>query len=84
MASKNVTITYPDGDQSRINQALKAHYGQVEDPPGSGTFRDRTNAEAWNEFESSCKRSLRHLVRNVEKEAARAAAEAGVADVGVV
>lgn len=80
MASKNFTVTYPDGDEARIRQALKTHYGQIEDPVGSGTFRDRTGPEAWAAFEDSCKRSLRHIVRNVEKEAAKAVAEAGVVD----
>lgn len=80
MATKNITIIYPDGDEARFRQALKAHYGRIEDPPGSGTFRDRTGPEAWNAFELSCKKSLRHIVRNVEREAAKAAAEAGVTD----
>ena len=31
MATKNITITYPDGDEARFRQALKAHYGQIED-----------------------------------------------------
>ena len=80
MATKNITITYPDGDEARFRQALKAHYGQIEDPPDSGQFRDRTGPEAWAEFERSCKKSLRHIVRNVEREAAKVAAEAGVTD----
>ena len=77
MASKNITVTYPDGDEARFRSALKQHYGQIEDPAGSGIMRDRTGPEAWDAFAESCKMSLRHLVRRVEKDnAAKAAADA--------
>ena len=82
MASRNILISYPDAAASRISVALKAHYGPVTEgePP---VTRDRTNAEAFEAFEASVKDSLKHIVRNVEKQAARVAAEAGVTDAEV-
>lgn len=83
MATKNITITFPDGDEARMRQVLKAHYGQIEDPPDSGIYRDRTGPEAWAAFEASCRRSLRHLARNVERAAAVKAAEDALKDVEI-
>lgn len=83
MAVKNITVTYPDGDEARFRNALRAHYGEIEDPVGSGTMRPRTGPEAWAAFEASCKKSLRHIIRNAEKEAAKAAAEAAVVDANI-
>ena len=87
MATRNIVISYPDAAAPRIIAALKAHYGQItvpgatpQDPP---TYRDRTNAEAFEAFEASVKDSLKHIVRNVEKNAARVAAEAAVVDAEV-
>jgi hypothetical protein len=83
MATRTLTINYADANQARFNAALKTHYGQIEDPPGSGTMRARTTPEAWDAFEKSCKSALRDLVRNVEREAARVAAEASVAETDI-
>jgi hypothetical protein len=79
MATRNITITYPDGQGARIVAALKTHYGPITEgePP---VQRERTNAEAFAAFEASVKNSLRHIVRSVEQEAARQAANAGVTD----
>lgn len=82
MATRNIPITYPDAAAPRIIAALKAHYGQVEDAT-TKLMRDRTNAEAFAAFEASVKDSLRHIVRMVEKEAAKKAAEATVTDAEV-
>lgn len=87
MATRNITITYPDGAAARVLAALKTHYGQITVPGATPqdpvTYRDRTNAEAFAAFEASVKDSLRHIVRTAEKQAAVTAAEAGVTDVGV-
>lgn len=83
MATKNITVTYPDGDEARMRKALKAHYGEIEDPTGSGSYRERTGPEAWAAFEASCKKSLRHLARKAERDAAVKAAEGAIIDVEI-
>lgn len=80
MATRTLTITYSDANAPRFNQALKAHYGQIEDPVGSGIYRDRTTAEAWAEFERGCKSALKDIVRRVERDAAVAQAAASVVE----
>ena len=79
MATRNIPVTYPDGQAARIVAALKTHYGPITEgePP---VARERTNAEAFAAFEASVKDSLRHIVRNAERQAAKEAAEAGVTD----
>lgn len=84
MATKSLSINYPDGDEQRFRRALRAHYGPVEDPPGSGQYRGRTGAEAWDEFERSCKHALRDIVRRVEREEAAATAVASIIDADIV
>lgn len=45
MADFSIVITVPDAKVSAFVAALRWHYGQVEDPPDSGSFRDRTQGE---------------------------------------
>jgi len=80
MATRNVTITYPDGDGPRVLAALKAHYGQILD---NGVMRDRTNAEALAAFDASVKLSLRHIVQKYERETAAKAASDAIQEVNV-
>jgi len=83
MATKTFTITYPDAAAPRIMAALKSHYGKVEDPVGSGTMRDRTNAEVFAEFEKMMRDTLRGIVLQQEKQGAKIAAEAAVTEIPV-
>lgn len=82
MATRDITIEYPDGAASRILTALKAHYGQIQDAQ-SGQMRDRTNAEAFEAFEASVRNSLVHIVRKYEKDTAAKTAADAVQDVEV-
>ena len=77
MATRNITITYPDGEASRILTALKIEYGRVLE---NGVYRDRTNAEAFAALEQYVKAYVKRVVRRTEAEAAKAAAEAAIVD----
>ena len=66
MAVLNFSITVPDAAVPRIMAGLRSHWGQVEDPPGSGTFRDLTDAEVREKFRVLVKDTLRNLVMNRE------------------
>ena len=83
MATRSISITYPDAAGARIVAALRAQYGQVEDPAASGTFRDRTAAEVFALFEADIRASLRDIVRKYERDVAAKAAADAVADVSV-
>lgn len=82
MATKTITLTYPDGSGPRIVAALKQKYGQVYEG-ATGIHRDRTNAEAFAAFESECKQMLRNIVMNTDKAAAAQAAQDAVTDPGI-
>lgn len=81
MATLNLAINIPDDQVTRMRTALRTHWGQVEDPPGSGTMRDLTNAELTEKLRTSLVSSIKDIVRRVEADAAKAAAEAGVAHI---
>lgn len=83
MATRNISVTYPDGAAATIIAALKWNYGQIEDPPGSGTMRDRTNAEALQAFDASVRAALRDVVQRYQVHQARTTAEAGVTPIDV-
>lgn len=46
--------------------ALRSHWGRVEDPPGSGVFREMTNAEVQERFRILVRDTLKNLVLNRE------------------
>lgn len=82
MATKTITLTYPDGSGSRIVAALKQKYGQIYEV-ATGIHRDRTNAEAFAAFEAECKAMLKSIVMESERAAASQAAADAVTDPGV-
>lgn len=70
MATHNVVITYPDGQQARILTALKAAAAN-EDTPAP------TNAQALEWFANTVRASMRDVVLRYERElAVKAAADA--------
>jgi len=71
MAVHNIAVTYPDGQATRILAALKAA-AATEAVPAP------TNAQALAWFNGTVKASLRDVVLRYEREAAVAAAAAGV------
>lgn len=83
MPTINIAVNYPIDANARVLAALRAHYGTIEDSPGSNTFRARTPAECEAAFTKSCKDALKDIVVRTEKETARVTAEAGVTDPGV-
>lgn len=70
MATLNFSITIPDASLPRIIAGLRLHYGQVEDPAGSGTFRDLTQAEIVAKLRQLMVDSIRNMVVNQEVYAA--------------
>ncbi len=83
MATRNIAVTYPDGAAAKIIAALKWHYGQGEDPPGSGTMRARTNAEALGAFDAGVRNALKDIVLRYDRQVARDAADATVVETPV-
>lgn len=80
MATINLAVTIPDNQVSRMRTALRTWWGPVEDPPGSGTMRQMTNAELEERLRQVVVRNIRDIVKRVEADAAKAAAEAGVTE----
>ena len=68
MATHTLTLTWLDGDGTRIYNALKDHYGQIEDPEGSGIYRDMTVGETLDHYDSSARKSLSDLVYKFERQ----------------
>jgi hypothetical protein len=83
MAVINLAVTIPDNQVARMQAALQTWWGLVEDPPGSGQFRDLTNAELTERLRQGVVRNIRDIVKRVEADAAKAAAEAGVTEPNV-
>lgn len=77
----NITLVVPDAQVSRVQDALRIHWGQIEDPPG--TYRDLTNAELIDNLKDSLKRSVKGIVLRVEQEAAAQAARDAIVEVDV-
>ena len=80
MATRNITITYPDGEAARVLAALKIEYGRILD---AGVYRDMTNAEAFVALEQYVKDYVKRVVRKTESETAKAAAEAAIVDASI-
>lgn len=80
MATINLAVNIPDGQVARMRAALRTWWGDIEDPPGSGTMRPMTNAELEEKLRQVVVRNIRDIVKRVEADAAKAAAEAGVTE----
>lgn len=76
MAVQNFSVTYPDGQGTRIMTALKAAAATTANPAP-------TNAEALAWFTACIRANLRDVVERYEREAAVAAASATVTSVTV-
>lgn len=76
MATFNLTLTYPDGQQTRILNALKARAATEESPTP-------TNQEAIAWFRAATINALKDVVLMHEREAAIATAVAGVSEADV-
>lgn len=76
MATHSIVLTYPDGQQIRILNALKAAAATTAVP-------NPTNAQALAWFTTTVQSSLRDVVLRAEKETAVTAAAAGVVPVDV-
>jgi hypothetical protein len=64
VAQISLTITIPDEHLPRVLAGLRLHYGKVQDPPGSGTFRDLTQAELRDRLQVLMRDSVRNMVIN--------------------
>lgn len=76
MATFNLTLTYPDGQGPRILAALKARAATEESP-------DPTNQQAIEWFRAATISALKDVVLKHERDAAVAAAAAGVSETDV-
>ena len=83
MAVLNLAITIPDDQVARMRAALRTHWGQVEDPVGQSppVYRDLTNNELTEKLRTSLVSSIKDIVKRVEADAAKAAAEATIVPV---
>jgi hypothetical protein len=75
MATFNLVVTYPDNQQTRILNALKAHWTVDGVVP--------SNAEVTEQLRLVVAANVRDIVLRVERDAAVAAAAAGVTPVTV-
>lgn len=80
MATFNLVITYPDHQQTRILDALKAHWTTTDD---EGNPVVPTNAQAIEQLRLAVTRNVRDIVLRTERDAAVKAAADGVTDVDV-
>ena len=83
MASHTLILTWPDGDGTRVLKAMQEHYGQVEDPEGSGIYRDMTVGETLARYDQSARESMTNIVLKYEQQVAAAAAIEGVEPVPI-
>lgn len=74
MATFNLVITYPDGQATRIMDALKIHWTVDGVVP--------TNAQAIEKLRLAVVANVKDIVYRVERDAAVAAAAAAVTQVG--
>lgn len=79
MAVLNLSVTIPDAQLPRVQNATRATFGQV--PDGAGGFRDMTNAEIVERIRQEVIQMLKGIVRRHERAALVAAAEAPIVDV---
>jgi hypothetical protein len=73
MATINLAIVVPDDQVSRMRDGLRAFWGQIEDPPGSGQFRDMTNAEVIERLRKETIGNVKRMVLKAETLAAEKA-----------
>jgi hypothetical protein len=73
MATINLVITVPDAQLDRVRNGLKAFWGKIEDPPGSGQFRDMTNAEVIERLRKETIGNIKRMVLKAETLAAEKA-----------
>lgn len=80
MARLEISYTYPDNWTSKLLEAFKSHYGQIQDgttPEGNPIWRDRTPAEVNAELKKEIKRHILKVVNDYdERQTAKAALEA--------
>lgn len=84
MADISFTITIPDAQMTRVTDAMRTHYGQIEDgvdENNNPVFRDRTPAEIVQSIKGDTRTRLIDIVRSVENQAAARAAISSVSDV---
>lgn len=72
MALVRLDINIPDAQMSRVQTALRARYGQVDD--GAGGLRDRTNAELVDALRFEVINQIKGIVFSHEAAAKRAEA----------
>lgn len=77
MGTFNLAIQYPDNQQARILDALKTHWTTLD---ADGNPVVPTPPQVVEHLRQAVVRSVRDIVRKVESDAARAAADAGVSD----
>lgn len=83
MANINLSITIPDAHVPRVLAGLRGHWGPVEDPVGSGVFRERTQAELVALLRQLVRDSVRNIVTNQEAQAAINDVKASYEAIGV-
>jgi hypothetical protein len=84
MATINLNLTVPDAQVPRVVAALSKKFGQIDDPLGSGIFRDRTNAELLALLREDVRQTIISAVKRFEQQTAIDTARASVADIDAV
>lgn len=79
MATFNLVITYPDGEATRIMNALKTHWTTTD---ANGDPVVPTNAQAIEKLRQAVVNNVKNIVFMVERDAAVKAAAEAVTEVG--
>lgn len=66
MATVNLAITIPDDQVDRMRAGLRAYWGKIEDPPGSGQMREMTNAEVVERLRKETIGNIKLMVKKAE------------------
>lgn len=83
MAILNLSITIPDAHVPRVIAGLRGHWGKVEDPAGSGVFRERTQAELVALLRQLVRDTVGNIVTNQEASAAVKSVTSSYDEIGV-
>ena len=63
MTDYNVAFTVPTDKNAELIDALRWHWGQIEDPVDSGNMRDRTPVELKAKIQEGLQNSIRDIFK---------------------
>lgn len=79
MATINLSVTVPDAQLPRVQTAIRATYGQVDD--GAGGLRDMTNAEIVERIRKEVIAMVKGMVLRHERRVLEQQAESPIVEV---